>query len=58
VTRGRAYEEVLRISAERKADLIVMGVHGRKRTGLPFFGSTAQRAVEHATCPVLTVRSR
>jgi len=58
VTRGRAYEEVLRISAERQADLIVMGVHGRKRAELPFFGSTALHVVEHATCPVLTVRPR
>ncbi|NNF59171.1 MAG: universal stress protein [Rhodothermaceae bacterium] len=43
--------------ARQKADLIVMGTHGR--TGLERFalGSVTERVVQHAACPVFTVRS-
>jgi nucleotide-binding universal stress UspA family protein len=43
--------------AERGADLIVMGTHGR--TGLEhiLLGSTAERVVRTASCPVLTVKA-
>jgi len=58
VIQGRAYEEILKTALERRVDLIVMGVHGRKGIGLPFFGSTTQHVVQHAECPVLTVRPR
>jgi len=58
LVRGRAYEEVLRIAAERGSDMIVIGVHGRKGIGLPWFGSTTQHVVQQAQCPVLTVRPR
>jgi len=42
----------------RRADLVVMGTHGR--TGLPRFilGSVAGRVLTLARCPVLTVRGR
>jgi nucleotide-binding universal stress UspA family protein len=48
---------LLQLARERNSDLIVMGTHGR--TGLPHIrlGSTAERVVQHAGCPVLTVRS-
>src|SRR5574341_335341 len=41
---------------ETKADLVVLGTHGR--TGLEhiLLGSTAERVVRGAPCPVLTVR--
>jgi nucleotide-binding universal stress UspA family protein len=54
---GKPYVEILRIAAERAADLVVMGVHGARTTDLNLFGSTAQHVVRQATCPVLTVRS-
>ena len=54
VARGKPYREVLRIAAERRSDLIVIGVHGRGPVDLLFFGSTAQQVVRHARCPVLT----
>jgi nucleotide-binding universal stress UspA family protein len=54
---GKAYVEILRLAAERAADLVVMGVHGRGPADLTFFGSTAQHVVREATCAVLTVRS-
>jgi nucleotide-binding universal stress UspA family protein len=55
VVAGKPYQEVLRVAAERRADLIVMGAHGG-RLGLPAFGSTAAHVVRDAGCPVLTVR--
>jgi nucleotide-binding universal stress UspA family protein len=40
------------------ADLIAMGTHGRTGLAHLFLGSTAERVVQHARCPVLTVRQR
>ncbi len=53
---GKPYREILRIAAERKSDLIVIGIHGRGGADLLFFGSTAQHVVRQASCPVLTLR--
>lgn len=41
---------------EAGADLIAMGTHGRSGLRHLLLGSTAQRVVQHAPCPVLTVR--
>jgi len=38
------------------ADLIAMGTHGRSGIRHFLLGSTAERVVQHAPCPVLTVR--
>lgn len=38
-----------------KADLVVMGTHGRTGLGHFFLGSVAERIVRHAPVPVLTV---
>lgn len=56
IETGRAYREILRVAAERRADLIVMGIQGRTALDLMIFGSTAQHIVRQAACPVLTVR--
>jgi nucleotide-binding universal stress UspA family protein len=53
---GKPYREILRIAGEQRADLIVMGVHGRGPGDLTFFGSTTNHVVRQAHCPVLTVR--
>jgi len=39
-----------------RADLIVMGTHGRSGISHLFLGSVAERVVRHASCPVFTVR--
>jgi nucleotide-binding universal stress UspA family protein len=41
---------------ESKADLIVMGTHGRGGLAHMFMGSVAEKVVRLAPCPVLTVR--
>lgn len=56
LARGAAYREIVRVAAERRSDLIVLGIHGRGATDLLFFGSTTQHVVRQASCPVLTVR--
>ena len=56
VSHGKPYVETLRLAAEDRADLIVIGVHGRNPVDLHLFGSTANQLVRRATCPVLTVR--
>ena len=55
IVHGKAYHELLRVAAEKKADLMVLGVRGRSAADLALFGSTAQHVVRQATCPVLTV---
>jgi len=44
--------------AARKADLLVIGTHGRTGLAKFFLGSVANRLVSMAACPVLTVRGR
>jgi nucleotide-binding universal stress UspA family protein len=53
---GQSHEQVLECANAVKADLIVLGTHGH--TGLKhlLLGSTAERVVRLATCPVLVVR--
>jgi nucleotide-binding universal stress UspA family protein len=58
VVEGSAADRIVRVARARKADLIVMGTHGR--TGMSRFlvGSVAARVISTAACPVLTVRGR
>jgi nucleotide-binding universal stress UspA family protein len=56
VREGAAYREILRVAAERQADLIVMGVQGRGALDLLVFGSNTARVTRNASCPVLIVR--
>ncbi len=53
---GSSYDMIVQYAQEFQVDLIVIGTHGR--TGLPhvLLGSVAERVVQHAKCPVLTVR--
>ncbi|MEQ2008856.1 MAG: universal stress protein [Limisphaerales bacterium] len=59
VTRlGHPYSEIGTVAKDFDVDLIVIATHGH--TGLKhlFLGSTAERVVRLAPCPVLTVRER
>lgn len=57
IAHGKPYREILAVAAETRADLIVMGVHGRNPIDVALFGSTTNQVVRRATCPVLTVRA-
>lgn len=53
---GVPHERIAR--AARRADLLVIGTHGRSGLAKLFLGSVASRLVTLAPCPVLTVRGR
>ena len=56
-TRGLdASEELLAVAAEHRADLVVIGLRRRSPVGKLLMGSTAQRVLLDATCPVLAVK--
>jgi nucleotide-binding universal stress UspA family protein len=57
ILRGIPYEEITKYAEENDIDLIVIATHGRKGLDRLFFGSTAEKVVKHARCPVLTVRA-
>jgi nucleotide-binding universal stress UspA family protein len=57
VVRGVPFVEIIRTAREKQADLIVIGTHGRTGIDHLLFGSTAEKVVRKAPCPVLTVRS-
>jgi nucleotide-binding universal stress UspA family protein len=48
--------KILELAAEWKADLIVMGTHGRDGIDHFLLGSVAEGVVRHATVPVMLVR--
>ncbi|UAY56080.1 universal stress protein [Arachidicoccus terrestris] len=50
---GIPEEEILKIARQWKADMIVMGTHGRSAIGRMLSGSKAEYVVRHATVPVL-----
>jgi nucleotide-binding universal stress UspA family protein len=56
VVAGRAKREILRYATEHDSDIILMGAQGRDGLGLTLLGSTTERVVRDAACPVLTVR--
>ncbi|SHG16703.1 Nucleotide-binding universal stress protein, UspA family [Jatrophihabitans endophyticus] len=53
----RPAEAILQIADEVSADLIVVGIKRRSAVAKAVLGSTAQRVLTGAVCPVLAVRS-
>jgi len=53
---GHGARTIAEYAAERGADLIVMGTHGRTGFAHLLLGSVAEQLVRTAPCPVLTVR--
>lgn len=47
---------ITELAKSREADLIAMGTRGLSRLKQVLLGSTAERVVQHAACPVLTIR--
>jgi nucleotide-binding universal stress UspA family protein len=53
---GVTHEQIVRSARKKRADLIVMGTHGRTGWTRALLGSVASRVLGAARCPVLTVR--
>jgi nucleotide-binding universal stress UspA family protein len=58
VLEGIAHERIVQAARSRKADLVVIGTHGRTGFARFFLGSVASRVLAIAPCPVLTVRGK
>jgi nucleotide-binding universal stress UspA family protein len=54
---GFADEAIIKAAKTQRADLIVLGTHGRRGAARLFLGSVAARVISTAPCPVMTVRS-
>ncbi|MDP3070848.1 MAG: universal stress protein [Opitutaceae bacterium] len=53
----RADREIVRMALRQRADLIVIATHGQTGLDRLILGSTAERVVRHAPCPVLVARA-
>jgi universal stress protein A len=56
VRMGTPYHEIVTAAKRLTAGLIVLTTHGRTGLSHVLMGSTAERVVRHAHCPVFTVR--
>ena len=54
---GDAYEMIVDIAKKKKADVIVMGSHGRTGLTRLLMGSVTSRVIGHAPCSVLVVKA-
>ena len=57
VTEGYAATAIIDEIANQSADLVVIGTHGLSGLKHLLLGSIAERVVQKATCPVLTVKT-
>lgn len=55
---GRPFEEICRLAREIDADLIILGSRGHSGFKRVLLGSTAERVVRYASCPVLVPRGQ
>ena len=55
---GRVADQVIEEAERWKADLIVLGTHGRRGLERAFLGSDAEQIARRASSPVLLVRAR
>jgi len=55
VTEGRPFEAITSYAGEKGIDLIVLGVRGHGVVETLFLGSTTDRVIRKAHCPVLSV---
>lgn len=56
VVSGDAAETIVNLSLDEKADIIIMGTHGRQGLNRLLFGSVAEKVVKTSSVPVLTIR--
>ena len=57
VREGKAHREIVEFAKEKGMDLIVIATHGLSGLEYLLLGSTTEKVVRWATCPVFTVKS-
>jgi quercetin dioxygenase-like cupin family protein len=57
LAEGDPADEILRLSAAQRCDLIVMGTHGKTGLGRLLTGSVAEGVLRKSVCPVMVVRT-
>jgi nucleotide-binding universal stress UspA family protein len=55
---GTPAESILQLAGSNKADMIIMGTHGRKGLSHFLMGSVAEYVVRHSSIPVLVIPSK
>ena len=58
LAEGGAAREIVRAANRTKAELVIIGTHGRTGLAKLFLGSVAGAVVATSRCPVMTVRGR
>jgi len=58
IREGTPHHEITEAARELKSDLIIIATNGRTGLTHVFLGSTTERVVQHAPCPVLVVRAK
>ena len=53
---GKPFIEIVEVAKSENTDIIVISSHGRTGMDHVLFGSTADKVVRKAPCPVLTIR--
>lgn len=56
VRTGKAFNEIDQYARDELIDLIIIATHGHSGMEHVLFGSTAEKVVRYAPCPVLVVR--
>lgn len=56
VRTGKAFNEIDQYAKDESTDLIIIATHGHSGMEHVLFGSTAEKVVRYAPCPVLVVR--
>jgi nucleotide-binding universal stress UspA family protein len=52
---GTAHQQIVKLAQERQVEMIILGMHGHGYLAHALAGSTAERVLHHAPCPVLVV---
>jgi nucleotide-binding universal stress UspA family protein len=52
---GKDYSKILEFAEEKRADLIIMGRHGRRSIDKVLFGEVTEKVVRKAKCAVLVI---
>jgi len=56
MAEGDVHDEITKAAVDKKADLIIMGTHGRRGINRLILGSVAESVARRAHCAVLLIR--